>query len=127
SLLQFRAAHPALHPEKWIEPTQVSWRDAAGQVVSGGYMDDATKPALAWRLDGPSFGDQTLYIVYNHSAQVVRVTLPAPPSGLAWYRAGDTSAFMEAQNNFHAPGEEYRMNQSLYDLGARAVAIFVAK
>jgi glycogen operon protein len=126
-LLHFRAAHPALHPDKWIEPAQVSWRDAAAQVVGGTYMDDATKPVLAWRLDGPSLGDDTLYIVYNHSAQPVRVTLPPQPTGMAWYRAGDTSAFMEAQNNFHAPGDEYRMNGTLYDLGARAVVIFVAR
>jgi glycogen operon protein len=126
-LLHFRAAHPALHPDKWIEPAQVSWRDAAGQVVAGGYMDDATKPVLAWRLDGPSLGDDTLYIVYNHGAQPIRVTLPPPPTAMAWYRAGDTQASMEAQNNFHAPGEEYRMNGTQYDLGGRAVVIFVAR
>ncbi|HEY5947621.1 MAG TPA: isoamylase [Kofleriaceae bacterium] len=126
-LLHFRSAHPALRPEKWIEPAQVSWRDASGQVVPGAYMDDASKPVLGWRLDGSSLGDDTLYVVYNHSGGVVRVTLPPAPAGLAWYRAADTSAALEAQANFHAPGDEYRMNQSLYDLGGRAVAIFVAK
>jgi glycogen operon protein len=126
-LLQFRAAHPALRPEKWIEPAQVSWRDAAGNVVGGGFMDDPSKPVLAWRLDGSSFGDQTLYVAYNHSPQPIRLTLPPPPAGKGWYRAGDTAAWMEAQNNFHAPGAEYKMNQSQYDLGARAIAIFVAR
>ncbi|HEY5922457.1 MAG TPA: isoamylase [Kofleriaceae bacterium] len=126
-LLKFRAAHRALHPDQWIEPAQVSWRDAAGQPISGAYMDDATKPVLAWRLDGAALADDTLYIVYNRSPQPLRVTLPPPPSGLAWYRAGDTAAWMEAQANFHAPGSEYRMNQSQYDLGARALAIFVAR
>ena len=126
-MMGFRAAHPALRPTKWIEPAQVSWRDAAGQVVGGAYMDDATRPVLAWRLDGTALGDQTLYVAYNRSPQGVRITLPAPPSGLAWYRAADTAAWMEAQNNFHAPGAEYRMNQSLYDLGGRAVAIFIAR
>ncbi len=126
-LLHFRAAHPALRPETWIEPAHVSWRDAAGNVAAGGFMDDASKPVLAWRLDGTSLGDQTLYIAYNHSPQPVRITLPPPPSGLAWYRAGDTSAWMEAQSNFHAPGAEYRMNQSQYDLGARAIVIFLAR
>jgi glycogen operon protein len=126
-LLQFRAAHPVLRPEKWLEPSQVSWRDANGTTVNGAYMDDATKPVLAWRLDGAALGDQTLYVVYNRSPQPIRITLPPPPSGLAWHRAGDTSAWMEAQNNFHLPGAEYRMNQSQYDLGARALAIFLAR
>src|SRR5262249_46846603 len=103
-LLHFRAAHPALHPAKWIEPTQVSWRDATGAVVVPGYMDDATKPVLGWRLDGTALADQTLYIVYNRSAQALQVTLPPPPAGLTWYRAADTAAWMEAQNNFHASG-----------------------
>jgi isoamylase len=125
-LLKFRAAHPALRPESWIEPNHVSWRDANGTTVNGAYMDDATRPVLAWRLDGPSLGDDTLYVAYNRSAQPIRITLPPSPTGLAWYRVGDTSGWMEAQNNFHAPGSEYRMNQSQYDLGARALAIFIA-
>ena len=126
-LLHFRAAHPALHPDTWIEPAQVSWRDAAGQPVTGAFMDDTSKPVLAWRLDGTTLGDQTLYIIYNRSPQPLRVTLPAPPAGLAWYRAGDTSAFMEAQNNFALPGDEYRMGQTHYDLAARALVIFLAR
>ena len=126
-LLHFRTAHPSLHPDTWLEPAQVSWRDAVGQVVTGAYMDDASKPVLAWRLDGASLGDQTLYLAYNRSAQPIRITLPPPPGGLAWYRAGDTSAWMEAQNNFHLPGDEYRMAQTQYDLGARALAIFLAR
>ena len=87
------------------------------------------KPVLGWRLDGAALGDPStaLYIVYNRSPQPVRVTLPRAAGGLAWYRAADTAAWMEAQSNFHAPGSEYRMNQSQYDLGARALAIFVAK
>jgi glycogen operon protein len=126
-VMHFRAAHPALHPQKWIEPAQIVWRDAAGQPVAGGYMDDATKPVLGWQLDGASLGDQPLYIVYNHSAQQIRITLPPPPAGLAWYRVGDTAAWMEPQANFAAPGSEYRMGHSQYDLAARAVAIFVAR
>ena len=126
-LLKFRAAHPALRPEHWIEPNQVSWRDGTGTTIGGAYMDDASKPVLAWRLDGPALGDQTIYVVYNRGGQPTRITLPPAPSGLAWYRAGDTSAWMEAQNNFHLPGDEYRMNQTQYDLGARALAIFLAR
>jgi glycogen operon protein len=125
--MHFRAAHPALHPERWIEPTAVTWRDAAGHVVSGAFMDDASRPVLGWQLDGAALGDDPLYIVYNHSPQAQRITLPAAPANLAWYRAADTAAWMESDANFHAPGDEYRMHQSQYDLGARALAIFIAR
>jgi glycogen operon protein len=126
-LMHFRQAHRALHPPAWIEPTQVSWRDAGGNVLAGAAMDDASRPVLAWRLDGVSLGDDTIYIAYNHSAQLQRITLPSPPSGLAWYRVADTAAWMEAEANFSAPGSEHRMQQSNYDLAARSLAIFVAR
>jgi glycogen operon protein len=126
-LFHFRQAHHALHPPQWIEPTQVSWRDAAGNVLAGAAMDDATKPVLAWRLDGTSLGDDTLYLAYNHSPQQVTITLPPPPSGMAWFRVADTAAWMETEANFSEPGSEHKMGQSQYDLAARAVAIFVAR
>lgn len=128
-LVQFRRAHAAFRPAAWIEPSQVSWRDAAGNVASGAYMDDASKPVLAWRLDGATLGDVSpaIYIAYNRGPQAVAVTLPPPPAGLAWYRAADTGAWMEPQANFAAPGTEYRMNQARYDLGGRALALFVAR
>jgi glycogen operon protein len=90
-------------------------------------MDDASRPVLGWQLDGAALGDDPLYIVYNHSPQAQRITLPAAPANLAWYRAADTAAWMESDANFHAPGDEYRMHQSQYDLGARALAIFIAR
>ena len=128
-LMQFRAAHAAFRPAGWIEPAQVSWRDAAGKVASGAYMDDATAPVLAWRLDGAALGDVSpaLYVAYNRSTQVVPLTLPPPPAGLAWYRVADTGSWMEPQANSAEPGAEYRMNQSRYDLVARSLALFVAR
>jgi hypothetical protein len=90
-------------------------------------MDDASKPVLAWRLDGASLGDGTIYIAYNHSATQQRITLPPPPAGLAWYRVADTGAWMESEANFSEPGAEHRMQQANYDLAARSLALFVAR
>ena len=128
-LLAFRAAHAAFRPAAWIEPDQVSWRDAGGNVASGAYLDDASKPVLAWRLDGAALGDtaRALYIAYNRGTQMVPVTLPAPPAGLAWYRVADTGAWMEGQANIAEPGAEYRMNQARYDVGGRSLALFLAR
>ena len=128
-LLAFRRAHPALYAHAWIEPSQVSWRDAGGGVASGAYMDDATKPVLGWQLDGAALGDpaRSICVEYNRDANPVAITLPAPPSGLAWYRVLDTSTGLEAQGNIAAPGDEYRMQQARYDLAARSLAVFIAR
>jgi isoamylase len=128
-MMKFRAAHVALRPATWIEPGQVSWRDAAGNVATSAYLDDASRPVLAWLLDGAALGDTSpaIYVAYNHSAASVAITLPPPPSGLAWYRVADTGSWMEPQANSAEPGNEYRMNQSRYDLVARSLVLFVAR
>jgi glycogen operon protein len=124
-MMQFRQAHAALRHAAWIEPAQISWRDAAGNVASGAYMDDATRPVLAWRLDGDALGDSAhaIYVAYNRGAQDVQITLPAG----TWYRVADTGAWMEPQANISAPGTEYKMNQSRYDLAPRSLALFVSR
>jgi glycogen operon protein len=128
-LLAFRAAHAAFRPAAWIEPSQISWRDASGTTANGAYMDDASKPALAWRLDGTKLGDVSpaIYVIYNRGTQAVAATLPPAPAGTAWHRVGDTAAWMEPQGNIAEPGAEYRMNQARYDLAARSLAWFVAR
>jgi isoamylase len=124
-MMQFRGAHAALRHPAWIEPAQISWRDAAGAVASAAYMDDATRPVLAWRLDGAALGDSAdaIYVAYNRSPLAVQVTLPAG----TWYRVADTGAWMEPQANISAPGSEYKMNQARYDMAPRSLALFVSK
>jgi isoamylase len=117
-LMQFRAAHPELRRADWT--TSIAWFDASGQPASGAYMDDATRPVLAWRAGG-------VYVAYNRSANKVTVTLPPAGGGLAWYRAANTAAFMEPQDNFVAPGGEAPIAQPTYDLDARAIVILIAK
>lgn len=128
-LFQFRRAHPALRAQDWVDPARISWRDATGTTASGGYLDDASRPVLGWRLDGAALGDPdaALYTIYNRGAQTAVLTLPPPPPGLAWYRVADTSAGLEAEGNFAAVGGEARMQQARYDLGPRTLALFVAR
>ncbi|MBA3461600.1 MAG: glycogen-debranching protein [Deltaproteobacteria bacterium] len=127
-LFAFRTAHAALRPTRWRSSSEVTWLDGFAGVAAGGYMDDATKAVLAWKLDGAAFGDiaAAIYVAYNRGAAGVTVTLPAPPAGLAWYRSADTGPGLEP-NNFAAAGSEYRMQQAQYGLGARSLAIFVAR
>jgi len=121
-MLQFRGAHPALRRADWVEPSQVSWRDAAGNVASAAYLDDASKPVLAWQLES------ALYVAYNRGTQNVRVTLPGAPAGTAWHRVADTASWMEPQANIVAPGAEERLgDQSRYDVGPRSLVLLVAR
>ncbi len=127
-LFAFRLAHPALHRHDWIEPSGVTWRDAAGGIASGAYMDDKTKPVLGWQLSTAGDGDpaKSIYVVYNRGADPIQITLPASPTG-TWYRVADTGAWMEPQHNIVEPGSEYQMHQSKYDLDARSLAVFIAR
>jgi hypothetical protein len=92
-------------------------------------MDDASKPVLAWQLDGAALGDsaRAIYVMYNRGTAQIAMTLPPPPAGLAWYRVADTGNWFEPQANISEPGAEYRMNQSRYDVAGRSLALFVAR
>ncbi|HET9990846.1 MAG TPA: hypothetical protein VFQ65_20085, partial [Kofleriaceae bacterium] len=98
-----------------------TWYDDTGHVASGGYLGDATKPILAWQTP-----NEPIYVAYNRGPNKVTVALPAAPAGLAWYRAANTAAFLEASANFALPGEEATV-QATYDLDGRALAIFIAR
>jgi glycogen operon protein len=121
-LFQFRAAHPALRIAGWLAG-EVTWFDDRAAVATGTYLDDATKPVLAWRL---ASGGDTVYIAYNRGTAQVSLALPPPPAGTSWYLAADTGAWFEPKDNFNAPGAETKMTLQ-YDLGARTVALFLAR
>jgi hypothetical protein len=115
-------AHPALRLAGWFGG-EVTWFDDRGAVATGAYMDDASKPVLAWRL---ASGGDTLYVAYNRGTAQVSLVLPPPPAGTAWYLAADTGAWFEPKDNFNAPGAETKMSLQ-YALGARSVALFLAR
>jgi glycogen operon protein len=117
-MLAFRAAHPELRPADFDHQPQ--WLDVDGQPASTAFYSDATKPVLAWRTG-------SLYVAYNRSAADVTVTISAAPAGQAWYRVADTASWMEPQSNISPPGSEYVMHQSQYTVGARSLALFLAR
>ena len=128
-LMQFRAAHSALRHATWIEPAQIAWRDANGASVNGAYLDDATRPVLAWQLDGAALGDSSasIYVAYNGWSGQVTATLPALPAGRAWYRVVDTAAWMESSGNAVDAGQEAAMLGTIYDLAARSVIVLIER
>ncbi len=116
-LLQFRHATPALRPSSFA--AAISWRDAAGHLASASYLGDPGKAVLAWQQGAH-------YVAYNRGTTSETIALPDPGPGLAWYRVADTSSRLPAGQNFAATGTELRLEQSLYDLDQRSIAIFVA-
>ncbi|MCA9652844.1 MAG: glycogen-debranching protein [Myxococcales bacterium] len=101
-LLAFRAAHAALRPaHHWRVLTdgdgdgltEARWFRDDGSFVDDAYVDGEGNHFVAWQLDGDELGDDaaTLYFAYNGWSGPVLATLPAPPAGLSWRRAIDTS------------------------------------
>ncbi|HUJ57450.1 MAG TPA: isoamylase [Kofleriaceae bacterium] len=117
-LFQFRAAHPELRPATWLTPPLY---DANGQPASAAYLGDATQPIVMWTA-----GTTTL-VAYNRGAAKLTITLPPAPAGLSWWRAANTAAFLEPQDNFVPPGQEQQVTTPTYDLDARALVLLIAR
>ncbi|MCA9680533.1 MAG: glycogen-debranching protein, partial [Myxococcales bacterium] len=126
-LMQFRAAHPALRPATWWGDAEVSWHTLDGGVATGGYLDDPGNHFLGWRVRGNGDAARSIYVAYNGLNAPLQATLPAPAADARWYRVADTGAWMEPQDNSHAPGDEYPMQGRRYDLAARSLALFVER
>jgi glycogen operon protein len=126
-LLRFRAMHAALRPRGWLDGSSVRWFQPDGSAAAGAFLDDAGQQALGWRLDGGALGDvaRAIFVAYDGGTGGVTFTLPAPAPDTHWYRVADTGAWAEAWGNIAAPGAEYMMNGTKYDLGARSLAVFV--
>ncbi|MBV8758816.1 MAG: glycogen-debranching protein [Deltaproteobacteria bacterium] len=114
-LFHYRTAHPELRPAAFTGDYQ--WYDATGSPAGGAYMDDATKPVLAWRIGAT-------YVAYNRSPNPLTITLPSGPT---WYRVADTGAWMEPQANSSEAGSEYQMHQAQYTLAGRSAALFLTR
>ena len=120
-MIGFRAAHPALRPSGWTTP---AWLDATGAPASAAYMASTASAVVAWTVGGAS---DPIYVAYNRSTSDATITIPAAPNGLTWFRVADTGAWDEPDANIAAPGDEYMMHQASYALGARSLALFIAR
>ncbi len=130
-LIAFRKAHPALRPADYYTASQVLWYRPDGGNADSTYFTNPDNHAIAWTIDGTSFQDpnSSLYIAYNAWSGDVTFTLPSPGDGKSWYRAMDTSPFLETGGNMTVPGTEERIGAAgaTYDLGGRAVLVLIAK
>jgi isoamylase len=130
-LLEFRATHPALRPVDFYTAGQVHWFRPDGGTADAAYFHNPDNHAIAWTIDGAAFQDpsRNIYIAYNAWSGDVSFTLPNPGSGKNWFRAMDTSPFLESAGNIVIPGTEEKIGgeNTTYKLGPRAVLLLVAK
>lgn len=138
-LIAFRAAHPALRPVNFYQGIdtnsngmeQVRWFTPAGTMADAAYLDDGSKNALAYRIDGTEFNDpaSALYIAYNANAGNVNFTLPWPGEGKKWYRVTDTAAWNEGDNTVVMPGSEELIGgeNGNYGVNGRSLVVLIAK
>jgi len=130
-LIAFREAHPALRPVDFYTSAQVLWYRPDGGNADSTYFTNPDNHAIARTIDGTAFQDpnSSLYIAYNAWSGNVTFTLPSPGGDKSWYRAMDTSPFLEAAGSMVAPGTEEKIGGAgaTYDLGARAVVVLIAK
>ena len=106
-LIAFRKAHPALRPASWYTSSQVVWYQPSGAVATTAYWNNTSNYAIAYTVNGSSFGDSnSMYVAYNGWSGAVTFTLPAPPTGTQWYRVTDTCNWNDGANTFVTPGSE---------------------
>jgi isoamylase len=105
--IAFRLAHPSLRPLNWYTSSQVEWWEPSGVQATTSYWDNTSNYAIAYTIDGASFGDaNSIYIAYNGWSGSVTFTLPPPPTGTNWYRVTDTCNWNDGPNTWVTPGNE---------------------
>lgn len=136
-LLGFRSAHVAFRRAEFFAGQDkngnglkdITWLSDSGSEPAGWYWSDPGMHFLAFRLDGTEVGDAnaSLYVGYNGWSGPVTATLPTNLSGKKWYRVADTSAWMESQDNFKAPGSEDLLTSRYYTLNGRSLLLLIEK
>jgi isoamylase len=128
--IAFRKAHPALRPATWYTSSQVLWWEPSGVPVTSDYWNSTTNYALAYTINGSSFGDSnSIYIAFNGWSGQVTFTLPTPPTGTNWYRVTDTCNWNDGPNTWVAPGNEASIGSggATYNLCGRALLLLISK
>jgi glycogen operon protein len=138
-IIAFRNAHPALRPAEYFLGKDgngnglkdLTWYRDDGQEADPAYMSDKSRHFIAYRIDATESRVKdpahSIYIAYNGWWQPLTVTLPAPSTGHAWYRAGDTAAWMEPQSNFKEIGQEDRLKDRTYEMKGRSVLALIER
>jgi isoamylase len=136
-VIAFRRAHPVLRPKEFFEGKDhngnglkdITWYRDDGNEPDSMYWNASDRHFLAYRIDGSECGDSapSIYVGYNGWQSPITITLPAPGTGSAWYRAADTAAWMESEANFNEPGHEDKLTAATYEMKGRSLLILIEK
>jgi len=130
-MIAFRKAHIALRPLYFYSSTQLLWWTPAGATPDANYFKSGSNHSIAWQFNGSPLNDSaaSIYVAYNGWSADVNFTLPAPGTGLNWYRVTDTCGWAEGPNQVRTPGaEDFIGGQSyLYGVCGRGLVVLIAK
>jgi glycogen operon protein len=136
-VIAFRRAHPALRPADYFDGNDhngnglkdITWYRDDAHEPDNAYWNARDRHFLAYRIDGTEFHDPapSIYVGYNGWRLPIKVTLPPPSPGHAWFRAGDTAAWMEDRGNFKEAGQEDRLDGRDYEMKERSVLVLIER
>lgn len=135
-LLRFRKENPSLRPAEFYKGQDlngnglkdITWYGADGRELrsqSFGRNDGL----LAYRLDATEFGKgpaRSIFVAINGDFKDVKLHLPPPARGHAWFRIADSASWFEADNNYHPPGTEARIDGN-YEMKGRCALLLMEK
>lgn len=120
-MIAFRRAHPILSQERFYTDTEIHWFGPQGGLPR--WTDPKEKRfACLIHENGPG----ALFLMFNAGTDATDFRLPAPPQGLRWHLAVDTSGM--APQDLFAEEEEVAVDHSGgYHLESRSSVILLAR
>ena len=132
--------HPALRPANFYSTVDTNgnvmaqhrWFKPDGNVPDAAYFNNSGNHALAFRVDGTEFPNETasaIYVAYNGWSGAVNFVLPWPGTGKNWYRVTDTCPWAEGTSQVASPGSEALSGGEFtnYSVCGRGLLLLIAK
>ena len=120
-MIAFRRAHPMLSTEQFYTDAEIHWFSPHGDLP---HWSDPKEKQLACLIHESEH--ETLYLMFNASAEAIAFHVPPLPYGAWWHLAVDTSH--DAPHDMFGAGDEPLLDQSpAYQIGPHSSAILLAR
>lgn len=126
-MIHFRHKHPAIRKNLSVSRCNFPYISQHGTVPWDDNFTEESKVVCTMfaGFDPNTDKDDIVYIAINPYWESLSIQLPALPNGLMWHLAADTADYVIGRFYYEEP--DMRMMGNTFLLGARSVAIFVAK